>query len=146
DHLGFRKLGELDELRARALGARLDLEGDLLAAVQAVEAVDAVTVEEVFLAVLCRDESEAAVGDEFLDGAGGCHWVSLFFLERCRPSDGLFEKDGDQPRDTALLSDQEFFTPSDRRPNLKSPPAYSRSVTSWTSEWRPSTVERTRST
>src|SRR5207248_3118288 len=63
-------LGDPDALRARALGARLDLEGDLLAAVQAVEvALGAAAVEEVLLPVLGRDEAEATVGDELLDGS-----------------------------------------------------------------------------
>ena len=50
---------------ARALGARLDLEVDPLAAVEAVEVegrAERVAMEEVFLAVLGGDEAEAAVG------------------------------------------------------------------------------------
>src|SRR5438270_7082425 len=73
-------LRQADELGARALGARLDLEGHLLAAVQAVEVLDAVAVEEVLLAVLGCDEAESAVGNELLDGS--CSHLGDSLLER----------------------------------------------------------------
>src|SRR3979411_1270344 len=63
-------LGDPDALGARALGARLDLEGDLLAPVEAVEiGLGAAAVEEVLLAVLSCDKAKAPVGDELLDGS-----------------------------------------------------------------------------
>src|SRR4029079_14772149 len=69
-----RRSGGLDVLGAVALGVRLDLEGDPLAAGEPVEVErrgEAAAVEEVLLAVLGRDEAEAAVGDDLLDGAVG---------------------------------------------------------------------------
>src|SRR4029450_3440901 len=66
--------GGLNVLRAVALGARLDLELDLLAAGEAVEVHgrgEAVAVEEVVLPVLGGNEGESAIGDELLDGSGG---------------------------------------------------------------------------
>src|SRR3954453_16519485 len=68
---------------ARTLGARLDVELDLLAAHQAVEVercVNAASVEEVFLGVIGRDETEAAVRDDLLDRARG--HVTLLLPER----------------------------------------------------------------
>src|SRR5205814_7753040 len=61
---------DLNLRRARALRARLDLEGDLLSALQAVEVgVGAAPVEEVFLAVFGGDEPEAAFAYELFDCA-----------------------------------------------------------------------------
>lgn len=68
------RLGRADLARPRALRALLDLERDALAASEAIEVergLEAVTVEEVFLPVLGRDEAEAAIGNDLLDGTGG---------------------------------------------------------------------------
>src|SRR5690242_7313024 len=63
----------LDDLNPRCAGAfraGLDLERDLLAALQAVEVgLGTTPVEEVLFAVLGRDEPEAAVAYELFDGA-----------------------------------------------------------------------------
>ena len=67
-------LGCADLNGARALGARLDLEGDALAADEAVEvegSQEAATMEEVFLAIFSGDEAETALGDYLLDSTGG---------------------------------------------------------------------------
>src|SRR5215213_4509112 len=73
-----------DVPRASTLRARLDVEGHLLAAVEAVEVEgrgETVAVEEVILPVLAGDEAESAIGDDLLDGAGG-HCDLLSLLER----------------------------------------------------------------
>src|SRR5262245_46567219 len=60
--------------RPRALGAGLDLELDLLAAIEAIEVerrIEAAAMEEVLLGVVSGDEAEAALGDDLLDGSGG---------------------------------------------------------------------------
>src|SRR5205823_9585121 len=63
----FSNLGYADALGARALGARLDFELDLLATLEAVEvAFGATAVEKVFLSVLCLDKSKATIRNEFL--------------------------------------------------------------------------------
>src|SRR5690349_15087075 len=62
-------------LSARALLAGLDVEGDLLATAESVEAhrgLQTVPMEEVLLAVVSRDEAEAPIGHDLLDGAS-CH-------------------------------------------------------------------------
>src|SRR5437763_2919767 len=76
---GFRTLSYADALGARALGARLDFELNLLATLEAVEvAFGATAVEKVFLSVLCLDKSKATIRNEFLDGASGhFHLLSL---------------------------------------------------------------------
>src|SRR5215469_7152612 len=64
-------LRDANAVRARALRARLDLEGHPLTTGQRVEVqrrIDPAAVEEVLLAVLGLDEAEAAVGDDLLDG------------------------------------------------------------------------------
>src|SRR3990172_2263621 len=66
--------GGANSVRARALGARLDLELDPLAADEAVEVergIEPTAVEEVFLRILGGDEAKAAIGDDLLDGSGG---------------------------------------------------------------------------
>ena len=67
-------LGGPDLGRARAFGARLDLERDSLAADEAVKVdrlIEGAAMEEVFLLILGGDEAEAAIGDDLLDGTGG---------------------------------------------------------------------------
>src|SRR5438874_2336392 len=62
---------EPDAIRARSFLARLDLEVDALATRQRIEVdarVQAASVEEVLLSILGRDEAEATVGDQLLDG------------------------------------------------------------------------------
>jgi hypothetical protein len=66
--------GRANARGAGTLGAVLDLELDLLAAIEAIEvegALEAAAMEEVFLAIVCSDEAEAAIGDDLLDGTGG---------------------------------------------------------------------------
>src|SRR5918995_1123752 len=66
--------GGLDVAGARALRILPDLELDLLAALQPIEVErgrQRAAVEEVVLAVLGRDEAEASLGDDLLDGACG---------------------------------------------------------------------------
>src|SRR6266705_6017660 len=74
-------LGDADALGARALGARLDFELNLLATLEAIEvALGATAVEEVFLSVLGLDKSKATIRNQFLDGAS---WhFHLLSLER----------------------------------------------------------------
>src|SRR5258707_14832517 len=68
---------------ARALGARLDLERDLLATLKGVEVtLGAAPVEEEFLSVLGRDESKTAIRNELLDGARGHLRSPCFSNER----------------------------------------------------------------
>ena len=68
------QLGENDMLGARTLGALTRLESHLLTLTQSIELRAGGLVEEVFAAVLRRDEPEALVADETLDRAGdGCH-------------------------------------------------------------------------
>src|SRR5207247_10008400 len=75
-----RSLDRADGLRAWPLGARLDLEGHLLAALQPVEVtLDSAAVEEELLTVFGCDKPEATVRDQFLDGA--CGHFHLLFLE-----------------------------------------------------------------
>src|ERR1700730_13743149 len=65
---------------ARALGARLDLEGHLLATAEAVEVTFGATpVEEEFLTVFGCDKAKAAVRYQLLDGA--CRHFHLLSLE-----------------------------------------------------------------
>ena len=71
---GRKGLGGSHLDRARALGARLDLELDVLATGESVEVegrVEAAAVEEVFLTILGDDETEAAIRDYFLYGTCG---------------------------------------------------------------------------
>src|SRR3989338_3124494 len=86
---GARALGSGSVLGGRDLAgagtarAGLDLEVDLLATYEAIElqgAIEPVTVEEVLLAVLGRDEAEAAVGYDLLDGA--CGHVNLVLFSK----------------------------------------------------------------
>src|ERR1041385_8584508 len=63
-------LDDADGAGPGALRDRFDVEGHLLAAVQAVEvAFGPAAVEEVFLPVLGCDKAEATVGYELFDGA-----------------------------------------------------------------------------
>ena len=83
--------------RARALGARFDLERHALAAGEAVEVergVEAVAMEEVFLRILGDDEAEAAIGDDLLDGTGG-HSDLQCFPNWESTTHGPFEKESD---------------------------------------------------
>src|SRR2546428_12503055 len=75
----FVWLDGADAASARTLGARLDLEGHLLATAEAVEVTFGATpVEEEFLTVFGCDKAEATVRDQFLDGAcGHFHLLSL---------------------------------------------------------------------
>src|ERR1700674_2269075 len=85
-----------DALGARALGARLDLERDLLATLEAVEVTCGATpVEEEFLTVFGCDKAEATVRDQFLDGA--CRHFHLLSLSNLGYSTrrGLFDKTRD---------------------------------------------------
>src|SRR6266480_1910281 len=67
---GSIELESADAPRARALGAGLDLERNLLATHEGVEvAVGAALVEEELLPVLCGDESKSALRNDLLDGA-----------------------------------------------------------------------------
>src|SRR5437879_4609652 len=76
----FLCLESADALGARALGARLDLERDLLATLEAVEVTFGATpVEEEFLTVFGCDKAEATVRDQLLDGA--CRHFHLLSLE-----------------------------------------------------------------
>jgi len=71
---GCRELGGPNLGGSGTLGALLDLELDLLAALEAVEVergIEGAAMEEVLLRVLGGDESEAAVSDDLLDGTGG---------------------------------------------------------------------------
>src|SRR3954453_6733604 len=84
----------VNSVRARTLGALLDLELDLLTADEAVEVqrvVEGAAVEEVFLRILGGDEAEAAVGDDLLDGTGG-HIDLQHFPNRGTRTHGPFEK------------------------------------------------------
>jgi hypothetical protein len=66
--------GRAHRAGTEALGVLLDREVDLLPAAQAIEVegcVEGAAVEEVLLLVLGGDESEAAVGNDALDGSGG---------------------------------------------------------------------------
>src|SRR5713226_1284875 len=85
-----------DALGARALRAGFDLEAHLLATLEAVEVTFGATpVEEEFLSVLGCDKAEAAVRDQFLDGA--CRHFHLLYLSNLGYSTrrGLFEKTRD---------------------------------------------------
>src|SRR5437868_3520374 len=74
-------LGDADALGARALGARLDFERNLLATLQPIEvALGATAVEEVFLSVLGLDESKATIRNQLFDSA--CGHYHLLSLER----------------------------------------------------------------
>src|SRR6267143_1917612 len=76
----FVLLDGADAAGARALGARLDLEGHLLATAEAVEvAFGATPVEEEFLTVFGCDKAKATVRDQLLDGA--CRHFHLLSLE-----------------------------------------------------------------
>src|SRR5437868_1191316 len=78
---GFRTLSYADALGARALGARLDFELNLLATLEAVEvAFGATAVEEVFLSVLGLDKSKATIRNQFFDSASRHSY--LLSLER----------------------------------------------------------------
>src|SRR5258708_22115281 len=67
---GFGWVDGADAASARALGARFDLEGHLLATAEAVEvAFGATPVEEEFLTVLGCNKAEATVRDPLLDRA-----------------------------------------------------------------------------
>src|SRR5258708_35525743 len=90
---GFRRgslccfvwLDGADAASARALGARFDLEGHLLATAEAVEvAFGATPVEEEFLTVLGCNKAEATVRDQLLDGA--CRHFHLLYLSNSRPT------------------------------------------------------------
>src|SRR3981189_1719254 len=72
-------LGYADALGARALGARLDFERNLLATLEAVEVTfGATAVEKVFLSVLGLDKSKATIRNQLFDGASGhFHLLSL---------------------------------------------------------------------
>jgi len=59
-------------LSARSLGARLDLEDDLLTAHERIKVdgrVHPTAVEEILLAIRSLDKSEAALGYDLLDNA-----------------------------------------------------------------------------
>src|SRR5438309_9423069 len=77
-----------------ALGAGFNLERHLLSAKEGVEVdqtVDAAAVEEVFLPVVCGDESEASLRYELLDSASG--HISVLFLEPLQTlTSGQFEQ------------------------------------------------------
>src|SRR5713101_5619986 len=75
----FVWLDGADAASARALGARLDLEGHLLATAEAVDVTFGATpVEEEFLTVFGCDKAKATVRDQLLDGAcGHFHLLSL---------------------------------------------------------------------
>jgi hypothetical protein len=76
----FVWLDGTDAASARALGARLDLEGHLLATAEAVEVTFGATpVEEEFLSVFGCDKAKATVRDQLLDGA--CRHFHLLSLE-----------------------------------------------------------------
>src|SRR5712691_9369515 len=76
----FVLLDGADAASARALGARFDLEGHLLATTEAVEvAFGATPVEEEFLTVFGCDKAKATVRDQLLDGA--CRHFHLLSLE-----------------------------------------------------------------
>jgi hypothetical protein len=78
---GCRSLGYADALGARALGARLDFERNLLATLEAVEVTfGATAVEKVFLSVLGLDKSKATIRYQLLDCSG--RHVDLLSLER----------------------------------------------------------------
>ena len=105
--LGRRGLRSLDARCARALGALLDVEVDLLTAGQAVEVelhVERATMEEVFLAILGGDKAKSAVGDDLLDCSGG-HRDLLHFPNDGGRTHGLFEKVG-RPRGLATRGDE----------------------------------------
>src|SRR5713226_4570329 len=81
----FVWLDGADAAGARALGARFDLEGHLLATAEAVEvAFGATPVEEEFLTVLGCNKAEATVRDQLLDGA--CRHFHLLYLSNSRPT------------------------------------------------------------
>ena len=87
-------LGGSHLVSPRALGARLDLELNSLAADEPIKVergVEAAAMEEVFLRVLGGDETEAAVGDDLLDGTGGHEDLQHFPNRRSR-AHGPFEK------------------------------------------------------
>src|ERR1700720_3012523 len=89
-------LDRADGPRAWPLGARLDLESHLLAALQTVEVTfGSAAVEEEFLTVFGCDKAEATVRDQFLDGA--CRHFHLLYLSNLGYSTrrGLFEKTRD---------------------------------------------------
>src|SRR4029079_3730515 len=72
--LSRRGLCGLDARSARALGALLDVEIDLLAAGQAVGVerhVERAAMGEIILPVVGGDEAKSAIGDDLLDGSGG---------------------------------------------------------------------------
>src|SRR5260370_1875237 len=76
----FVWLDGADAASARALGARFDLEGHLLATAEAVEVTFGATpVEEEFLTVFGCDKAKATVRDQLLDGA--CRHFHLLSLE-----------------------------------------------------------------
>src|SRR5258708_14603685 len=82
---GFGWVDGADAASARALGARFDLEGHLLATAEAVEvAFGATPVEEEFLTVLGCNKAEATVRDQLLDGA--CRHFHLLYLSNSRPT------------------------------------------------------------
>jgi hypothetical protein len=67
-------LGGANSVRARALGALLDVELDTLAAAEAVEVewgLEAVAMEEVLLLPIVSDEAKASIRDDALDSTGG---------------------------------------------------------------------------
>ena len=66
--------GGANVVRARTLGALLDLELDALATGETIEVegcVEGAAMEEVLLLILGCDEAEASIGDDALDGTGG---------------------------------------------------------------------------
>src|SRR5215210_5202442 len=84
-----------DVLRPSALGALLDVELDLLATGESVEVErsrQAVTMEEILLAILARDEAEASLGDDLLDGSRGHGDPPRIFSNEDLQAYGQFEK------------------------------------------------------
>src|SRR5712692_4522212 len=97
------RLGGAHAVRARALLALLDLEGNGLAATQAVEVkrlLDAAAMEEVLLPVLGGDKAKAAVGDDLLHGS--LRHSSLLLLEPDRPNARPVREDRKGPRRSSL--------------------------------------------
>jgi len=91
---------------ARALGALLDVELDLLTAGQAVEIeghVERAAMEEILLAILGGDKAKSAVGNDLLDCSGG-HEDLLYFPNKGGRTHGPFEKVG-RPRGCVTRGD-----------------------------------------